>query len=154
MTAPERFADSQIPLAPRAPAFEAAPPVATRAAGEQSRLVSRDRVHQVESKDGRDVPRLRRARRTASPAGANDSFRSRGIGADLVDPIGVEERWRCGAIGHREALARRPGSAGQPLFQPGVGCSSAWRASAIASSFRVASARSASDTGFCIAVMT
>ena len=55
------------------PAFEAAPPVATRAAGEQSRLVSRDRAHQVESKDGRDVPRLRRARRTASPAGANDS---------------------------------------------------------------------------------
>ena len=55
------------------PAFEAAPPVASRAAGEQSRLVSRDRAHQVESKDGRDVPRQRRARRTASPAGANDS---------------------------------------------------------------------------------
>ena len=55
------------------PAFAAAPPVATRAAGEQSRLVSRDRAHQVESKNGRDVPRQRRAQRTASLTGANDS---------------------------------------------------------------------------------
>src|SRR5258708_11957256 len=37
------------------------------------------------------------------------------VGSDLVNPIGVEERWRGGAIGHREGLARRPGSPGQVL---------------------------------------
>jgi len=38
------------------------------------------------------------------------------VGADLMNPIGIEERWGCGAIGHREALARSPGSAGEPLL--------------------------------------
>jgi hypothetical protein len=59
-------------------------------------VVSRDRAHQEESKNDRDVPHQPRARRTASPTGANDT------------PAIVGSRGRSGEPNrHRRAMGLR-----------------------------------------------
>src|SRR5207237_571492 len=40
---------------------------------------------------------------------------------DVLDPVGVEERRRGGAVGKREQLARRPAALGKIRLEPVVG---------------------------------